>query len=513
MKDGTGTSRYGYDQLDRLTESESGHKELVKYEYDLANEQAKLVYPGGKAVSRVFDKDGRLEKVTDWLEHSTTFAYDPDSELASSTFPTGTGDVDTYAYNDADQMSEVKMAKGAETLASLAYTRDGDGQVKGITSKGLPGEKKPAEEYDSNNRLVKGAGTAYEYDAANNPTRLGSGGYGYDSADELETGPSVSYAYDEMGQRVKATPATGPVTSYGYDQAGNLISVERPKEGTMAKIEDAYAYDGHGLRASQSISGATSYLAWDASGSLPLLLADGTNSYIYGPGGLPVEQINNTTGTVQYLHHDQAGSTRLLTGSTGKTEATFTYGPYGETTGHTGTATTPLGYDGQYTSSDTGLIYMRARTYDPSTAQFLSRDPLEMQTQEPYSYAADNPLNAADRTGRELELPEIEAPCWWPFCGPPPPAVEGVKEIGEGVIEGAETTWHEIENGWSEIAGNGGCSPASDGEALRREGEQLLGRKHGEAARERWREWWSKLGNAEKKAYNKAKGPKPRKGG
>ncbi len=28
---------------------------------------------------------------------------------------------------------------------------------------------------------------------------------------------------------------------------------------------------------------------------LPLILSDGTNSYIYGPGGLPIEQINNTT--------------------------------------------------------------------------------------------------------------------------------------------------------------------------------------------------------------------------
>jgi RHS repeat-associated protein len=31
----------------------------------------------------------------------------------------------------------------------------------------------------------------------------------------------------------------------------------------------------------------------------------------------------------------------------------------------------PLGYDGQYTSSDTGLIYLRNRVNDPSTAQFL----------------------------------------------------------------------------------------------------------------------------------------------
>lgn len=70
--------------------------------------------------------------------------------------------------------------------------------------------------------------------------------------------------------------------------------------------------------------------------------------------GMPVEQINTSTGAVLYLHHDQQGSTRLVTGSTGKTEATFTYGAYGELTGSMGTATTPLGYDAQYTNSDTG---------------------------------------------------------------------------------------------------------------------------------------------------------------
>jgi RHS repeat-associated protein len=121
---------------------------------------------------------------------------------------------------------------------------------------------------------------------------------------------------------------------------------------------------------------------------------------MYGPSELSVEQINNSTGTVTYLHHDQAGSTRLLTGSTGKVEGAYTYTPYGAVQEHTGTATTPLGYDGQYTSSDTGLIYMRARTYDPTTDQFLSVDPFVALTGEPYSYAEDDPINKYDPSGR-----------------------------------------------------------------------------------------------------------------
>ncbi|HTD08364.1 MAG TPA: RHS repeat-associated core domain-containing protein [Solirubrobacteraceae bacterium] len=113
---------------------------------------------------------------------------------------------------------------------------------------------------------------------------------------------------------------------------------------------------------------------------------------------MTVEQINNTTSAVTYLHHDQAGSTRLITGSTGKVEGKCSYSAYGAPTCE-GTATTPLGYDGQYTSSDTGLVYLRNRVYDPATAQFLSVDPLEKVTGAPYTYAGDNPVNEADPTG------------------------------------------------------------------------------------------------------------------
>jgi RHS repeat-associated protein len=138
--------------------------------------------------------------------------------------------------------------------------------------------------------------------------------------------------------------------------------------------------------------------------------------YVYGRCETTVEQINNTAGTVSYLRHDQAGSTRFITGSTGETEATFTYGPYGELTGSTGTATTPLGYHRQYTSSDTGLIYLRHRVYDPSTAQFLTVDPLEVITGEPYTYAGDNPLAYGDPSGEGL-VSFFESAASTVFCG------------------------------------------------------------------------------------------------
>jgi RHS repeat-associated protein len=397
MTDGTGTTTDSYDQLDRLVETENGNKEKIKYAYNLANEPIKITYPNGKNVERGYDETGRLHSVTDWLGHTTTFSYDPDSNLAATVFPSETGEEDKYTYNDADLMSEARMAKGSETLASLAYTRGSDGQVEKETAKGLPGEETTEDDYDEDNRLTKSGTTSYAYDAVGDPTTIGSSNNTYNEDDELEESSTATYAYNKIGERTKQTPTVGPATTYGYDQAGNLISIERPKEGETPKIEDSYAYNGEGLRASQTISGATNYLAWDTVESLPVILSDGTNSYIYGPDDLPIEQINSAE-KVLYLHHDQAGSTRLITGSTGTVEGKCTYSAYGTPTCE-GTATTPLGYDGQYTSTDTGLIYLRNRVYDPSTAQFLTVDPLEMVTRAPYTYGEDNPLNRDDATG------------------------------------------------------------------------------------------------------------------
>lgn len=404
MIDGTGTSKYTYDQLDRLTESKDGHGNVSSYEYDLANQQTKLTYPNGKAVTRSFDNAARLKSVTDWLAHTTKFGYDADSNLTATAFPSTTGNEDGYAYNEADAMSEAKMAKGAETLASLVYVRNKDGRVTKATTTGLPGEAIPAFAYDSNSRLTKGAGIVYKYDAAENPTKIATPTYTYDNASELKTGTGLGYTYDEMGERTKTKPTSGPATSYGYDQAGNLASVSRPAEGEIPAIADSYGYNGDGLRASQTVGATTSYLAWDPTTSTPLVLNDGQNSYVYGADDQPVEQVDGE-GNILYMHHDQQGSTRMLTSPTGAVSATTTYDAYGNRIGTTGTGTTSLGYDGQLTSPDTGLIYLRARVYDPATTQLLTRDPLAAVTRAPYNYAGDSPLAYGDATGLIFDIP------------------------------------------------------------------------------------------------------------
>jgi RHS repeat-associated protein len=392
MSDGTGTSSFSYDSLGRLTSQTDGAGQSVSYGYDLDGNPTSITYPNGQAVTRTFDDDDRLSSVADWLGNTISFSYDPDSDLTATTFPSGTDDVDGYSYDDADQLASIAMTQGSSTLASLAYTRDPAGLITNQTQTGLPGPSSANYSYTPLNQLSIAGSENYSYDSADDITELdGNSGYSYDHANELTGSPTATYAYNELGERTSATPTDDSATAYAYDQAGRLTTYT-PPTGTGS----SYSYDGDGLLATASANSAN--FVWDQTSQLPLLLSDGQNSYIYGPDNVPIEQINSS-GNVTYLHHDQLGSTTLLTGSNGDPTATFTYSPYGALTGSTGTATTPLGYAGQYTDPTSGLIYMQDRWYDPTTGQFISVDPLEAQTGQPYSYADDDPINETDPSG------------------------------------------------------------------------------------------------------------------
>ena len=53
-------------------------------------------------------------------------------------------------------------------------------------------------------------------------------------------------------------------------------------------------------------------------------------------------------------------------------------------------------FAGERTDTETGLQYLRARTYDPSTGTFLQRDSADGGS---YAYAGDSPVNAVDPSG------------------------------------------------------------------------------------------------------------------
>jgi RHS repeat-associated protein len=161
-----------------------------------------------------------------------------------------------------------------------------------------------------------------------------------------------------------------------------------------------YAYNGDGLRQSKTVNGTTTQQTWDEAEGLPLLIQDGTTTEIDGPDGLSLAQITGS-GTVSYYVHDQLGSTMALVAIGGQIASTYDYDAYGALRASTITSgiDTTFRYAGQDTDPESGLQYLRARYYDPSSSQFLTVDPMSAQTGEPYGYTAGNPLSAVDSSG------------------------------------------------------------------------------------------------------------------
>ncbi len=421
MTDGTGTSSWGWDSLHRMVSYQNGNGAQLQWVYNLRNLATTITYPGALNATRGYDNAGRWTSVRDWNSNTTSFGYDADSNLTTETFPSASTVVDTFSFNAADQMTNVASVKGGSTtLFSAGYTRDSANQLT-TDSSGASGtgyyKYTPLNQVcyagSSNTNACSSPPSGsidYAYDAADNLTQKGSTQQAFNNADELCWTASTSaacgsppsgattYQYDTRGNRTNVTPSGGQAQTLTFDQANRLTKF-------AAASTTSYGYNGDGLRMCKYVGsstqpcqqgGATQYL-WDVAGSLPLSLKDGTTAYVFGPGGLPIEQVN--TSATYWFHHDQLGSTRLLTDSTGTSQATYTYEPYGGIASSTGSITNPLRYCGQYLDTESGFYYLRGRYYDPGTGQFGNQDAAIRTTRQPFSYSNDNPLNGSDPAG------------------------------------------------------------------------------------------------------------------
>jgi RHS repeat-associated protein len=361
-----------------------------------------------------------MTAVTDWLGDTFTFGYDADGHLTRNTRPNGT--TATMTYDQAGQLTRLlDTGPQSSTVLDLPYTYDTAGLVASANPVAGPAGVTQTYGYDASARLTSAdvpAGpasvpsNAYAYDAADNLTRMVTAGVArtlvHDAADQLTAVTSaagnVTYTNDSRGNRTGWTDSLGNTATYTYDQANRLVGSTGPAVTAVNNVSPVrtqvgYAYNGDGLRTQKRVYANGTWVAvrevWDVASAPPAMLSDGVYAFVYGPGGLPLEQV---AGTALYLHTDRLGSVRALTTQQGNVVGTSDYDPYGGVVRH-GSAISPLGYAGQYTDVETGLVYMRARYYDPTTGQFITKDPLAAASRSPYGYVGDSPLNGVDPYG------------------------------------------------------------------------------------------------------------------
>lgn len=72
------------------------------------------------------------------------------------------------------------------------------------------------------------------------------------------------------------------------------------------------------------------------------------------------------------------GSTVAMTDESGTVTDRFEYSPYGTMTHREGSTQTPFGYNGAFgvMTDASGLLWMRARFYNPGLGRFVNEDPV-----------------------------------------------------------------------------------------------------------------------------------------
>ena len=112
-----------------------------------------------------------------------------------------------------------------------------------------------------------------------------------------------------------------------------------------------------------------------------------------------------------YYHPDHLGSSSYITNLDGEVSQHIEYVPFGEVfiEERNNTWNTPYLFNAKELDEETGLYYYGARYYDPRISQFLSSDRFAKKYPNltPYSYCANNPINAVDVRGDSISTSKL----------------------------------------------------------------------------------------------------------
>jgi RHS repeat-associated protein len=419
----------------------AGHVYSMSYDYDLAGNLTREIYPTGRVITHTYDPAGRLASVAGQKANQSAtlyvsqVSYTAHGAVASQKLGNSTAGQERWEhtlFNSRLQPVEIGLGStvtSAELLklsyqygeivnGTLEQTRNnGNVQSQTIT---VPGLAQP---------LVQ----TYEYDALNRLSVARETNSGVQSWQQV-------YGYDRFGNRsfgsgttmpavldYQTNPAINPnnnrysdTAHYSYDAAGNVTAsggniYDFDAENHIATVEDGnpnpirYVYDGDGHRVEKVTANGQE-----------------TTVFVYDALGQMVAEYNNltpaTTNETSYLTSDTLGTPRVVTKADGSVKERHDYLPFGEelfagTGGRTGSTqqaypaadeqqSVRQKFTGYERDIETNLDYAQARYYTSAQGRFTSIDPLlasgravNPKTWNRYTYALNNPLRFVDPEG------------------------------------------------------------------------------------------------------------------
>ena len=345
---------------------------------------SKLTYGNGRTQTRAYDLDYAIDRITSSEASGWTQDYSVDP-VGNITAILGTGANNRFRYDGLDRLTH---ADNTSNVTQRAYPVDGTGNRTGKKTS-ASGAVVPYSYEATSHRLLDAAGRGRSYDAVGNPLTIGARQLTYDDRSRLTVfvngGTTRRYQYTGQGLRVRkwTSSNTSGNTYFVYNENAQLIG----------------EYDNGGKRRQEII--------W--------------------LGNLPVGVIAGTTATpvLHYIESDHLGTPRVIVEAArnvGIWRWNQTNDPFGESSpnqnpdGDTTSFTFNLRFAGQYRDSESGWYYNVHRYYDPSIGRYLESDPIGLDGGiSTYSYVMSNPLRYVDPLGLKVQVCRRPADLPWPL--------------------------------------------------------------------------------------------------
>lgn len=355
--------------------------------------------------------------------------YHASGQIAKLTYANGAMVENTYddqaLYRLTRRLSTVPDGPGSTIVQDLNYAYDAVGNILSIVDESAVNEHESVFEYDDLHRLVSteidrpggGYSQTFAYDAIGNMIYNSAvGDYLYEGA--TETGNyanphAVTKIVDEYNEETEIQyDANGNVTHYGpyreyiWDYNNRLVMASMV---SIIQKDYVYLYDHAGTRIA---SGHNKDLREFISPYYNVEIGGEATKHILA-GNLSVATIQGSdlTAELTQLFSDHLGSVTVVAQLDGTVQEKIGYAPFGSMDYDTVTgAADPeqRKYIGKEYDTDTGLLYLEARYYNPTIGRFLSQDIMfltagfdlsDPQSLNAYAYSRNNPLRYTDANG------------------------------------------------------------------------------------------------------------------
>ncbi len=517
------STAYSYDEMGRvstITEGDLLNGGLsIDYEYDDADRVVLIEYTKASAVRYLkydYDDYGRIRYIK--LALDTTPEY---ADTVREYVYKANGDLDhmkNFREFSDDGTSYIKTAyeiNDAGLTTKITYTDHVDGSPTGTkkeeytmtyddrgfimaetayTNYGTAATVNKSFTYDSIGRLTQAAiGSEtkdYTYDDVGNRLTMSDGTdsfvYSYNQFNQMTATTKnsqsyASYTYDGRGnqtQEQRQVDFGGTIktqtTNYTYDMLNALTGVSITATGETT-LSETNVYNAAGQRVKRVENSDTTKYYY--SGSAILFTTDANNflltENILDLGGNIVASLrfeDQDPGTPDpyadnyyFYNYDMRGSTTAIIQPNGSLIKGYSYDEFGqlEQTGASGFLN-EVTYTGSVTDTSTGLQYMNARFYNPSTGRFLSQDSYKGNAYDPwtqhlYGYCGNNPVNMTDPTGHSATSADLykQANKWYSTYKSLKKQSKLAYYMGEKWEEAGYSSLAKIQNKTGKILGKG----------------------------------------------------------